>query len=72
LCALAKIREDETDRKLLTSNLEGLLSWLDPQEPIDEERVKKAAKKLEMNEAEVRQRYERLAEKYKLKLKWRA
>jgi predicted NACHT family NTPase len=41
------------------------------QEPIDEERVKKAAKELEMNEAEVRQRYERLAEKYKLKLKWK-
>jgi hypothetical protein len=72
LGVLAKICVDEIDRKLLTGNLEGIYSWLDPQEPIDEERVKNAAIKLKMKESEVRQRYERLAEKYKLKLSLKA
>jgi hypothetical protein len=72
LSALAKIREDETDRKLLSRYFDAAPFWLDPQAPIDEERVKNAAIKLKMKESEVRQRYERLAEKYKLKLSLKA
>jgi hypothetical protein len=72
LGALAKICEDETEQELLSSHLNADYPWLDPQEPIDEERVKKASIVLEMSQDEVRQRYERLAEKYKLKLSWKA
>jgi hypothetical protein len=71
LAALAKICEDETDRKLLTRHFDGDWSWLDPQDPVDEKRVKDAARKLELSEADVRHRYERLAEKYHLKLEWK-
>ncbi|UCH98646.1 MAG: HEAT repeat domain-containing protein [Candidatus Aminicenantes bacterium] len=71
LGALAEIREDKTDQKLLSRDVDAIDPWLDPQEPIEEGMIKKAAKKLEMNEYDVRQRYERLAEKYKLKLSWK-
>jgi HEAT repeat protein len=71
LVVLAKIREDKTDQKLLSRDVDAAHPWLDPQKPIDEERVKKAAKTLKMNESEVRQRYERLADRYKLRLKWK-
>ncbi len=70
LGALAKIQEDETDRKLLSRVIDGIGPWLDPQEPIGDDRVKKAAAKLEMPEEEVRLRYEKLAEKYKLRISW--
>lgn len=70
LAALAKICEDETGRKLLSRELDGKWTWLDPQDPVDEERVKDAARRLELSEEEVRRRYERLAKKYQLKIKW--
>jgi hypothetical protein len=68
--ALAKIQEDETGQKLLSRDIDADDPWLDPQDPIDEDRVKKAAKELKIPEEEVRQRYEKLAEKYKLKVGW--
>jgi len=71
LGALAWICEDETDRILLSRNFNDKRPWLDPQNPIDENRVAEAAKKFEMPEEEIRRRYEKLAEKYKLKLTWR-
>ncbi len=71
LAALARICEEETDRKLLTRHLDGRWPWLDPQEAVNEERVKYAARELELSEAEVRRRYERLAKKYYLKLEWK-
>jgi hypothetical protein len=71
LGALAKICEDETNRKLLTRELDGKWTWLEPQDPVNDERVKNAARKLELSEEEVRQRYERLAKKYHLKLEWK-
>jgi HEAT repeat protein len=71
LAALAILCEYETDRKLLTKELDGKSSWFDPQKPIDKEMIEKAAKKfVEIPEAEVRQRYERLAKKYHLRLDW--
>jgi hypothetical protein len=72
LTALLKICEDTTDLELFRGDFVERWSDIDPQEPINEERVKKAAKALKKNETEVRQRYERLAEKYKLKLSWKA
>ncbi|NIM12442.1 MAG: NACHT domain-containing protein [Candidatus Aminicenantes bacterium] len=72
LQAIAKIQEDKTDRKLLSRDTDGVGPWLDPQDPIDENRVKMAAKRLKKPEEEVRQRYEKLAEKYKLRISWQA
>jgi len=68
LGVLAKINEDKTDRKLLTRYFDGEWSWLDPQEPIDEQRIEAAATELEISRDEVYRRYERLAKKYNLKL----
>ncbi len=72
LGALAKICEDETDRKLLSRGFDGKRSCPDPQDPIDEKRVAEAMRSLELSDAEIRRRYEKLAEKYKLKLTWKA
>ena len=72
LAALAILCEYETDRKLLTKELDGESSWFDPQKPIEKKMIERAAKKLvEIPEEEVRQRYERLAKKYHLKLEWK-
>ena len=60
--------EDETDRKLLTRYFDGAMICLDPQEPIDEQRIAAAATELEISRDEVYRRYERLAKKYNLKL----
>jgi hypothetical protein len=72
LGALAKIQEDEVDRRLLSKYFDGKWGFLDPQDPIDDKRVKEAAEELELSEEEVRQRYEKLAEKYKLRISWQA
>ncbi len=51
--------DDEIDRRLLAVNFEdGWWDSFDPKEAIDEERVKKAAKELELPIEEVRRRYE--------------
>ena len=68
LKALARIRNDETDAKLLTEDFNVQWSWLDPLAPIDEARVQKAAAKLKLPVAEIRRRYQTLAEEYRLKL----
>ena len=64
--------EDEMDRKLLASYFVADLSFLDPQEEIDEGRVRQAAKRLRMPADEVRRRYEALAQQFPLKLAWQA
>jgi energy-coupling factor transporter ATP-binding protein EcfA2 len=47
------------------------LEFVDPAEPITEEQVAKCAEALKISEAEVRRRYEELAEDFKLKLEWK-
>jgi hypothetical protein len=71
LGALAKIGEKETERKLLTRHLDGTSSWLDPKDPVNEKRIKFAARELKLSAEEVRRRYERLGEKYGLRLEWK-
>jgi len=71
LRVLANICEDETDRKLLTMHFDGKWPWLDPKYPIDEKRIAKAAKELKMSKDGVRRQYEKLAERYKLKMEWK-
>ena len=73
LGALAKICRDEVDQKLLSKNFgvgASLFCWLNPKDPITEERVAEAAAKLKLTPKEVRQRYENLAQKFNLTLAW--
>jgi Ribonuclease G/E len=70
LGGLSRTCEDKTDRKLLSRDLDDLQPYLDPQEAIDEARVRQAAKKLKIPAEEVRRRYEALAQRFGLKLEW--
>lgn len=63
--------KDEIDRKLLSRDLDAVQPFLDPQQEIDEERVEKAAARLEISADEVRCRYDALARDFMLKLSWR-
>jgi len=69
LGALAKICRDEVDQKLISEYFSNF-GWFDPKEPINEERVAKAASKLKLTQEEVRQRYEDLARAFHLTLAW--
>ncbi len=69
--ALLVTCHDDTDRKLMTWDLDAVQPFLDPQEVIQEKRVRVVAKKLRVQVAEVRRRYEALAEKFALRLAWR-
>ncbi len=71
LSGLAQTCEDETDRKLLSRDIDALDPWLDPQQEIDEAHVAYAAERLEQPAEEVCRRYEALAERFGLKLAWR-
>lgn len=71
LGALVSIMGDETDTALISRDIDGNWPWLDPADPIGEERVAKVTEKLEIPEAEVRSRYEALADRFGLKLTWR-
>ncbi len=62
---------EETDRKLLSHDLDALSPFLDPRETISEEFVHKTAMRLELTEEEVKSRYEVLAEQFGLRLAWR-
>ncbi|MCI5145220.1 MAG: HEAT repeat domain-containing protein, partial [Candidatus Electrothrix sp. AR3] len=68
LSGLAQTCEDEIDRKLLTKNFYGFLSWLDPQTPITAARVTEAAKKLKLPAEEITRRYATLAKRFGLQL----
>ena len=63
-------RHEELDQKLLSRDLDAYNPWLDPQEAISLARVQAAASRLELTEADVRAHYERLAQKFGLKLEW--
>jgi HEAT repeat protein len=68
LKALSRTCKDEVDRKLLSRDLDAVNPFVDPQEEIDEERVRYAAENLEISVEEVRSRYQALAEQFQLKL----
>ncbi len=68
--ALSNIWKDETEKALLSRDVDGVGPWLDPKDSIDNRRVKIVAEKLKMPEDEVRRRYEKLDEKIGLKLAW--
>jgi hypothetical protein len=66
--ALADTCADEIDRELHSQNLDALIPWLGPESPIADDRIAKAAKQLKRPPQEIRERYERLAKQFGLKL----
>lgn len=68
LAALARIRGDETDMRLLSRDVDGVDPWRDPQETIPIARMKEAARALGLPLEDVRRRYEALADEYGLTL----
>lgn len=62
---------EETERQLLSEYFHISLP-LDPHEPIAEAHVQQAASKLQLTVEEVRTRYEALADRFHLRLAWRA
>ncbi|MBK1700137.1 NACHT domain-containing protein [Thiococcus pfennigii] len=72
LGGLAETCNDGIDRKLLSA----WLTWepwglgLDPRSPITADRIAKAARQLERPPQEIRERYERLAMQFDLRLEW--
>jgi HEAT repeat protein len=61
---------DDADRLLLTGSLDGHWPFVDPQEPITEQRVERAAQKLNIPAAEIRARYRVLAPRFGLVLEF--
>jgi hypothetical protein len=70
LGALARIRRDGIDSRLLSVDLDGMRPWLDPKSPIDDARVRQAGYRLILSPEFVRQRYDALAEAFHLTLTW--
>lgn len=63
---------ERIDRMLLSRHLDGVVSFLDPCEPIGEAFAQKAASKLALTIEDVRARYEALADRFLLRLAWRS
>jgi HEAT repeat protein len=59
-------REEQNDRRLLSRDLDGLGPWLDVRDTVTASWIRYAAQGLGLPSAEVRKRYERLAQKYGL------
>ena len=57
------------DRALLSRDIDGVNPWLDPQEPITQDRVIQCARKVKLTEEEVRSRYQALAPDFQLNLR---
>jgi HEAT repeat protein len=70
LGGLALTCDDEADRRLLCEHFEKRFGGLDPLDLITKERVATAAQVLRIPKPEIRQRYERLAERFGLLLEW--
>jgi HEAT repeat protein len=62
---------DKADRRLLTRDLDGIVPFLDPHDPIRNQALAVVASKLSMTIKEVRERYEALADQFHLDLEWR-
>ena len=56
------------ERRLLSSDLDGVGPWLDPLSPITPDQITKAATQLNKSPEEIQQRYAKLAEHFGLKL----
>jgi hypothetical protein len=71
--ALSRLRGtiDETDRILLSEDLDDIDPYLDPREPVTMERVEAASETLNISVDETRSRYESLAPTFHLTLAWR-
>jgi hypothetical protein len=70
ISALVSTQNDDKDMKLIDENFQNEWSGLDPLQPIENERVQAAAKRLKIEEKEVRRRYEKLADDYGLIINW--
>jgi HEAT repeat protein len=68
--ALSLTCKDQTDRKLLSRDLDAMAPFLDLQQEIDVMRVRQASEELEVPAQEVYCRYEALAQQFPLKLAW--
>ena len=62
---------EKIDRKLLSRDLDGIVPFLDPREPINDAFAKRAASKFELTVEDVRKRFETLAARFGLRLTWR-
>ena len=65
-------QREALDGCLLSRDLDGLEPWLDPQDPISEAQVTKAASRLDLTPDQVCSRYEALAVDLSLKLSWKS
>ncbi|MFL6276128.1 MAG: HEAT repeat domain-containing protein [Blastocatellia bacterium] len=64
---LVKMRDKLEEGILLSSDLDGGDPWIDPETPITEERIAKAARRLKITTQEARARYESLAADFYLR-----
>ena len=62
------LTRDETDRRLLSRDLDGIDPWLDPQDRITEEWMRDSAESLGRSPEDVRERYEAMAPVLNLRL----
>jgi hypothetical protein len=65
------IYKDLLNRRLLSRSLDASPPWLDPQEPITDDRVNKAMIQIDLSLEKVRSLYESLAVDLNLKLTWK-
>ena len=65
---LASAEDDRESAVLLSRDLDAVAPGIDADAPIDAARVRAAAAKLGKGEGEIRAAYERLAERFRLKL----
>ena len=70
---MASMRLEGAALKLATRDLDGVPLFFDPREPVDASRVRAAAEKLSMSEAEIRRAYEQMVDEHEipLRLAWR-
>jgi hypothetical protein len=64
---LVRMRNNETERILLSRDLDGAVPWMDPKEPITEKRLEDAAARLGITRQEVRSLYASLAADFHLR-----
>lgn len=64
--------EGQIEQKLLTREFNAVGPYLDPEKPIDDAQVARAAKKLDLSIDEIRRRYEEITHRIPLRLSWRA
>ncbi len=63
---------EETQRRMLSEDLDGIDPFLDPGQAITERFANKAAQALKTPVEEIKAQYEALAARFKLRLAWQA